>query len=486
MSDGAAAVLATLASSLRPDQLLVDPADLDTYDRDGLAFHRYRPRLVVVCASADEVAEAVRACIDAREPFVARGAGTGLSGGATPFEHGVVISLAGLTEIDEVAIDDRIVVVGPGVTNLGVTRAVEQAGCYYAPDPSSQIVCTIGGNVAENSGGAHCAKYGFTTNHLLGMDVVTAAGEQLRLGSDVLDPPGYDLRGVFIGSEGTFGVATRVIARVLQSPEAIATALAGFASVTEAAAAVAQIVAAGIVPACLEMLDHLAMTACEQATGAGLPLDAAAALLIECDGPTEAVDDDLEEIRTICSGHGATSFHLASDDAERALLWRARKAAFASMGRLAPDYIVQDGVIPRTELAGVLAAIAELAAAAGLEVANVFHAGDGNLHPLVLYDGALNGATEAATELGGAIVECCIAHGGSITGEHGVGLDKACHMPSMFTADDLAVMQRVRHAFDPFGICNPGKIFPTPRLCGEVPGHYAPHPIEQAGLASRW
>ncbi len=475
-----------LASGLRDDQLLDGGGDLDSYDHDAFGSARHRPGLIVLCESAADVAAAVKACKQTSVPWVARGAGTGLSGGATPAEGGVVVALAGCREIGEVSPSDGLVTVGPGVTNLEVGALVGGEGLFYAPDPSSQVVCTIGGNVAENSGGAHCLKYGFTTHHVLGVDIVTPEGDLVTLGGDVPDVPGYDLRGVFVGSEGTLGAAVRVTVRVVARPQAVSTVLADFPSVTSAGSAVAGIIAAQIVPACLEMMDHLAMEACEAATGAGLPLDAAAVLIIECDGHPVGVAEDVAAIEAICREAGARSFRVAADAAERATIWRARKAAFAAMGRLAPDYIVQDGVVPRRALPTVLARIEELASEAGLRVANVFHAGDGNLHPLVLFDAADPGAEEAAEALAEEIVGCCLELGGSITGEHGVGIDKACMMPLMFSEDDLTVMDRVRRAFDPTGLCNPDKVFPTPRLCGESPGPYRAHPIERAGLAERW
>ncbi len=475
-----------LAEGLRDDQLLDDSGDLDTYDHDAFGLSRHRPRLVVLCESAADVEASVRACKESSVAWVARGAGTGLSGGATPAEEGVVVALARCREVAEVAPADGIVTVGPGVTNLEVSALVDADGLFYAPDPSSQVVCTIGGNVAENSGGAHCLKYGFTTHHVLGVDIVTPDGDLVPLGGDVVDVPGYDLRGAFVGSEGTLGAAVRVTVRVVPRPQAVRTALADFPSITAAGSAVAGIIAAQIVPACLEMMDNLAMQACEAATGAGLPLDAAAALIIECDGHPVSVEEDIAAIEDVCLKAGARGFRVARDAAERAAIWRARKAAFAAMGRLASDYIVQDGVVPRGALPAVLGSIELLAAEAGLLVANVFHAGDGNLHPLVLFDAAEPGVKERAEALAEEILTCCLDLGGSLTGEHGVGIEKACMMPLMFSESDLMVMERVRRAFDPTGLCNPDKVFPTPRLCGESPGPYRAHPIEQAGLAERW
>jgi glycolate oxidase len=473
-----------LSDAVGTDGVIDHPTQLRTYACDGLTGHRVTPALVLLPTTTAQVAAAVRACHDTGVPFVARGAGTGLSGGALPVADGVVICLARMRRILDVDPVNQRMTVEPGVTNLELSKAVAAHHLYYAPDPSSQVVCTIGGNVAENSGGAHCLKYGFTTNHVLGLELVTPTGEVVTLGGQVEDP-GYDLRGVVIGAEGTLGIVTRVTVRLLRLPEAVQTLVADFPSPAEAGDAVSRIIAAGIVPAAVEMLDALAIAACEAATGAGYTLDTGAALVVELDGPAADVATEFAEVVRHCEAAGTTKVRIAGDAEERALIWKGRKAAFAAMGRLSPDYFVQDGVIPRTKLGPVLARIAERAAATGLRVANVFHAGDGNLHPLVLYDAAVPGQAEIADRLATEIVGLCVEQGGSITGEHGVGTDKACSMPKMFSADDLAVMQRVRVAFDPRGVSNPGKVFPTPRLCGERPGPYRPHPLEEAGLAER-
>ncbi len=434
---------------------------------------------------AEGVRRAVEACHAEGVPFVARGSGTGLSGGALAVEEGVLIVLARMRRIVDVDIANARVVVGPGVINLWVTEAVAPHGYYYAPDPSSQLVCSIGGNVAENSGGAHCLKYGFTVNHVTGVEVVLADGAVVHLGGKAPDAPGYDLLGAFIGSEGTLGVATRVTLRVVRKPEAVRTLLAAFPSADEAGAAVSGIIAAGIVPAAVEMMDALAIQAAEAAVHPGYPTDVGALLLAELDGPAAEVEHQFVEVERLCRGEGATEIRIARDDEERALFWKGRKSAFAAAGRLSPDYYVQDGVIPRTALPAVLREIARLGAARGLRVANVFHAGDGNLHPLVLYDGQITGQAEEAEELAGEILQTCLDYGGSITGEHGVGADKKKYMPRMFSDADMDTMQLVRCAFDPAHLCNPGKVFPTPRLCGEVPGPYHAHPLEAAGLAER-
>jgi glycolate oxidase len=379
---------------------------------------------------------------------------------------------------------DQRAVVEPGVTNLDVSRAGAPYGLFYAPDPSSQQVCSIGGNVAENSGGAHCLKYGFTTNHVTGLEVVTPDGQRFELGGMAPDTPGYDLVGSFVGSEGTLGVATKVTVRLLPLPEAVQTVLAAFHDIDSAGRAVSDVIAAGLVPAAVEMMDALAISAVEAAVHCEYPAGAGAVLIVELDGPQGEVGQGLAEVCEICQQNGAFEVRVAVDAAERARIWRGRKAAFAAMGRLSPAYIVQDGVVPRTSLAEVLHEIESLADQAGIKVANVFHAGDGNLHPLVLFDDQAPGEEQRAEELSEAILERCIARGGSVTGEHGVGLHKLGAMEKMFTPEDLATMLLLRSAFDPAGICNPGKAVPTPRLCGEPPrSRHAPHPLQQAGVA---
>jgi glycolate oxidase len=462
--------------------LISEPEQLRTYECDALTGHRAMPELVVLPETADQVREVVTACSEHGVPFVARGAGTGLSGGALPVAGGVVISLARLNRVLEVDLDRGTVVVEPGVTNLDVTKAVAAEGFYYAPDPSSQQVCTIGGNVAENSGGAHCLKYGFTVNHVLAADVVLPTGELVTMsrGDD-----GPDLLGVFVGSEGTLGIAVRITVRVLRTPESVRTLLAAFASTDAAGDAVSHVIAAGILPSAIEMMDALTLEAVEAAVAAGYPAGAGAVLIVELDGPDGQVLEDSEVVERICRECGAFELRAAESAEERVRIWRGRKSSFAAMGRIARSYYVQDGVVPRTRLPEVLRQINLLADEAGLRIASVFHAGDGNLHPLVLYDGDQPAEAERAERLATAILDVCIDAGGSLTGEHGVGIDKACSMPKLFGADDLAVMARLRDAFDPAGLSNPGKVFPTPRLCGEVPGPYRMHPLERAGLAER-
>jgi glycolate dehydrogenase FAD-linked subunit len=473
-----------LRRALGPDKVLVEPEQLRVYECDGLTGQRAIPELVVLPESTEEVQTVVRACHRARVPFVARGAGTGLSGGATPVAGGVVISLARMNRILEVDLESQRVVVEPGVTNLDVTRAVADAGYFYAPDPSSQQVCTIGGNVAENSGGAHCLMHGFTVHHVTGLTLVLPDGELVELGGKALDPDGPDLLGVVVGSEGTLGIVTRITLRFLRRPETVRTLLAAFESTDAAGTAVSGIVAAGILPAAVEMMDRLTIDAAEKAVAPGYPEGAGAVLLVELEGVAAQVQEDAEEVARIAGTCGAFEVRTATDDAARALLWKGRKSAFAAMGRVATDYYVQDGVVPRTRLPDVLRRIEELSTEHGLRVGNVFHAGDGNLHPLVLYDSAA-GETDEARRLAEEILEACLEAGGSLTGEHGVGLDKACSMPRMFSERDLEVFARLRSAFDPEGLCNPGKVIPTPRLCGEVPGPYRVHPLERVGLAER-
>ena len=468
-------------AALGAEGVVKEPEQLRTYECDGLTGYRVVPGLVALPRSTEDVQAVVRLCAREGIPFVARGAGTGLSGGALPVAEGIVISLARMNRILGVHLESARVTLQPGVTNLAVTQAVASHGFYYAPDPSSQQVCTIGGNVAENSGGAHCLKYGFTVNHVLEAEAILPDGEVARLRAG---DPGPDLLGAFVGSEGTLGIATELTVRVLRAPEAVRTLLAGFESTDAAGGAVSGVIAARILPAAIEMMDRLTIQAAEAAVHPGYP-DVGAVLIVELDGLAAQVEEDLASVEEICLANSAREVRVAADEAERALLWRGRKSAFAAMGRVSHDYYVQDGVVPRTRLAEVLRRVAELEREYGLRVGNVFHAGDGNLHPLVLYDGRRDGEAERAQKLAVAILDACMEAGGSLTGEHGIGVDKACFMPSMFGPDDLDAMQRLRRAFDPAGLANPGKIFPTPRLCGEVPGPYRAHPLEKAGLAER-
>jgi glycolate oxidase len=482
-------VVARLALIVGAANVITDAADLRTYECDALTSFRARPSVVVLPASTEEVVAVMKVAREAGMPVVPRGAGTGLSGGALPTPGSLVLALSRMTKILDVDFDNGLMRVQPGVINLDVSRHLAPAGYYYAPDPSSQSVCTIGGNVAENSGGAHCLKYGFTVNHVRGARLVTADGEVVDLGEGgVLDPPGYDLLGVLVGSEGTLGVVTEVVLRILRRPEATRTFLAAFPSTDEAGSCVSEIIGSGILPAAIEMMDRLAIEAAVKAVGVDW-LDRwpgiGAALLMDVDGPGAEVEHTAREALAIAARAGAIEVRVPADEDERLRMWKGRKSAFAAMGRLASNYIVQDGVIPRTEIARVLAEIQQLASRAGLRVANVFHAGDGNLHPLVLYDARVPGQERQAEELAAEILRICLRYGGSITGEHGVGADKAPYMAEMFSEADLETMARVRCAFDPDNACNPNKVFPTPRLCGDRPGPYRPHASERDGSAGR-
>ena len=478
-------VAGRMAAVVGPGNVITDAAELLVYEADGLTHGRTRPAFVVLPASTEEVVRIVGIAREAGIPLVPRGAGTGLSGGARPVVGGAVVSLARMRRILEVDLANGWVRVEPGVINLDVTRAVSGAGMYYAPDPSSQGVCSIGGNVAENSGGAHCLKYGFTTNHILAARVVLSDGAVVDLGGPAADAPGYDLLAALVGSEGLLGIVTEVTLRLLRKPEITRTFFATFPSTDEAGNAVSGIIAAGILPAAIEMMDRLAIVAAKAATGVDWP-DVGAALLMDADGPRAEVEHVAARAVEIARASGALEVRVPRDEAERALMWKGRKSAFAAVGRISPSYLVEDGVIPRSEIARVLREIERMANEVGLRVANVFHAGDGNLHPLVLYDARNPGEEARAAKLGGEILRLCIRSGGSITGEHGVGAEKARYMAEQFGKDDLETMARVRCAFDGIALMNPGKVFPTPRLCGERPGPYRPHPAEVAGLAERW
>jgi glycolate oxidase len=486
MNHQASAGLASLAGQLSQicgaGNVITDPLELATYECDGLTAHRCSPGLAVLPGSAPEVARVVTACAAAGIPFIARGSGTGLSGGALPRADGVLIVMSKMRRVLEIDQAGRRAIVEPGVTNLAVSKAAEPYGLFYAPDPSSQVICSVGGNVAENSGGAHCLKHGFTVHHVTGLEIVTPQGELTWLGDGTGAAPGYDLLGTFTGSEGTLGIVTKIIVKLTPIPEAVTTLLAAFTTMGAGGAAVSAIIGAGILPGAIEMMDALAIEAAEAAVACHYPEGAGAVLVVELDGPTGDVARESAAVTALCTEAGAYEIRAAHDAAERAAIWKGRKSAFAAVGRISTAYIVQDGVVPRTALPAVLDAISKLSADTGIRVANVFHAGDGNLHPLVLFEDGDPAAAAAAEEVSGAILDLCIDNGGSITGEHGVGVDKSRYMPRMFGADDLDTMQMVRCAFDPAGLCNPGKIFPTPRLCGEVPGvRRAPHPLVASG-----
>ncbi|WP_346291858.1 glycolate oxidase subunit GlcD [Sphaerothrix gracilis] len=451
------------------DNVIRRKEELLVYECDGLTSYRQRPAIVVLPRTTEEVAAVVKVCDRFDVPFVARGAGTGLSGGALPLEDCVLIGLARMNQILAVDLANQQVVVQPGVINNWVTQAVSGAGFYYAPDPSSQSVCSVGGNIAENSGGVHCLKYGVTTNHVLGLKLVLPNGEIVDVGGPVPEMPGYDLTGVIVGSEGTLGIATEIRLRILKAPEAVQVLLADFTSVEAAGETVSDIISAGIIPAGMEMMDNFSINAVEDVVLLDCyPRDATAILLIEIDGLTAEVEAMSDRVQALCRQNGARHIAIATDPAARLRLWKGRKAAFAAMGKLSPDYYVQDGVIPRTQLPHVLQEIEALGDKYGYRVANVFHAGDGNLHPLILYDNSVPGQLEAVETLGGEILKLCVEVGGSISGEHGIGADKRCYMPHMFSAADLETMQWVRHTFNPKELANPTKIFPTPRTCGEA------------------
>jgi glycolate oxidase len=485
--------MATLTATRKPAlrrelETIVGAAGvLLVYESDGLTLFRALADFVVFPASAEQVAAVVRLANREGIPFVARGAGTGLAGGCLPAEGGLVISLMRMNRVLEVDYDNQIAVVEPGLVNLHLSWAVGPRGFYYAPDPSSQQACTIGGNIATNSGGPHTLKYGVTVNHVLGLEVVLPDGEIVWLGGRTRDALGYDLAGVFVGSEGTFGVATKIVVRILKKPQAVKTVLAVFDRIEQASVAVSAIIARGLVPAAVEMIDQLTIQAVEDAFGCGYPRDAAAALLIELDGLAVGMETQAERIIGACRESGAREVRTAADENERQLLWKGRKSAFGAYGRVSPAYMVMDGVIPRTRLPYVVGRVNEIVAAHGLRVGNVFHAGDGNLHPNILYDPRKPGEEARVVAAGAEIMKVCAEVGGSISGEHGIGLEKADFMPFIFSAADLALMHRLKEAFNPRGLCNPGKVFPTRKSCVETgPVAYRPHAIETQGLAQRF
>jgi glycolate oxidase len=447
--------------------VLAEEEALRPYECDGLSAYRRLPMIAVLPATEQEVAKVLGICFEAGVPVVARGAGTGLSGGALPLERGVLLSLAKLKHI--LAIDPlaRTARVQPGVRNLAISEAVSKHDLYYAPDPSSQIACTIGGNVAENSGGVHCLKYGLTVHNILKLRVATIEGQVLEIGSDALDAPGYDLLALMTGSEGLLGVVTEVTVKLTPKPEKATVVMAAFDDVIRAGDAVARIIAAGIVPAGLEMMDQLATRAVEAFVHAGYPLDAAAILLCEADGTREEVETEIAKVAEVMRASGAIGLSVSRDEAERLKLWSGRKAAFPAVGRLKPDYYCMDGTIPRKNLARVLRGIADLSAEFGLPCANVFHAGDGNLHPLIMFDANIPGQLETAEAFGARILELCIAAGGTITGEHGVGVEKIDQMCVQFRAAELGTFHAVKHAFDARALLNPGKAVPTLHRCAE-------------------
>lgn len=487
-----AQLAAALMAIVGQDGVITEEDELRVYECDGLTIFKALPELVVLPRTREQVEAIARLCHRERVPFVARGAGTGLSGGALALEGGVMVGLNRMSHILEVDVPNQRAVVQPGMVNVWLSNKIAGDNFYYAPDPASQTACSIGGNIAENSGGVHTPKYGVTVNHVVGLEVVLPDGEVVEFGGKALDPPGYDLTGVFVGSEGTFGICTKITVRILRKPEAVKTLMGVFESIEDASNTVSDIVAAGILPACVEMMDTLSIQAVEKGVRAGYPTDAGSVLLVELDGPRAEVEALVDPVSRLMKQNKVREIRIAKDDAERLLLWKGRKAAFAAMGQISPDYYVQDAVIPRTKLPQILREIGTFSDEYKLRVANVFHAGDGNLHPLILYDGRNEGELHKAEEMGAKIMRRCIELGGSITGEHGVGREKRDYMPLMYTPADLEAMLKVKRVFNPDGLLNPGKIFPTTKGCVEagVVGRdglrYRPHRLEVMGLAQRF
>ncbi len=477
--------LRALAQLYPPDRLLTQGVQLMAYESDALTAFRARPTAVVLPTTQQEVIETVRLCHAHGVPFVARGSGTSLSGGSLPVQEGIVIALNRLNRILKLDPEQRTAVVEPGVVNLHISEAAAPYRLYYAPDPSSQSICTIGGNIAFNSGGAHCLKYGMTSNHVLGLKVVLADGEVVEFGGESAEGVGVgpDLVGLFVGSEGLFGVALEITVRLMPVVERYRTVLAAYDSLERAGDAVALVVASGLLPGAIEIMDRLAIKAAETAVHAGYPANAAALLIVELEGEAIQVEQELQQLLPVIEASGAYEVRVAQNAEERAKIWKGRKGAFSSVGRLSPDYVVQDGVVPRSRLGQALAEIDRLSRQYGLDVANVFHAGDGNLHPLILYDGKQPGALAHAEALAGEILRLCIQLGGSITGEHGVGMEKRSYMPELFDAVSLETMRAIRRQLDPQEIANPGKMFPG----GQAPALalHGMHPLEKAGVISR-
>jgi glycolate oxidase len=463
-----AEIVAALRAIVPGEGVIDAEAELRAYECDGLNIYRQLPMVVCLPSTTAQVAQVLRYCHENGVKVVPRGAGTGLSGGALPLGDGVLLGMGKFNEVLELDFANRCAVVQPGVTNLGITNAVAHAGFYYAPDPSSQIACTIGGNVAENSGGVHCLKYGLTTNNVLGVELVLMDGQIVRLGGKHLDAGGYDLLGVVTGSEGLLGVVTEVTVRILPKPESARAVLLGFPSVAAGGSCVAAIIAAGIIPGGMEMMDKPAIHAAEAFVHAGYPLDVESLLIVELDGPAVEVDDLIGAVEKIAREQGAVCCYVSSSEEERGRFWAGRKAAFPAVGRISPDYVCMDGTIPRKELANVLDRIGAIGEKHGLRVANVFHAGDGNLHPLILFDANKPGEVEAAERCGADILRLCVEVGGVLTGEHGVGIEKRDLMGTMFNEADLAHQERLKCAFDPQGLLNPGKVFPVLHRCAEL------------------
>ena len=475
-------VLDALERIVGPDGVVSTPEGRLVYECDMHTFYKGAPDVVALPGSTEQVEAIVRLCRRERIPIVPRGSGTGLIGGAMAAAGGVMVGMNRMNRILEVDLPNRCATVQPGLINLWLTKAVQDRGYFFAPDPSSQMVSSIGGNVSTNAGGPHCLKYGITVNHVLGLEVVTGAGERVQLGGTVVDRPGYDVLGVTVGAEGTFGLVTAITVRLLHVPEAVKTVLASFTSIERASEAVSGIIAAGIIPAALEMLDELMIQAIEAGIGAGYPKGAAAVLLIELDGPTAEVDSQAERAAAICRERGALDVRVARDDAERALLWKGRKEAAGAVGRLAPTYLLQDAVVPRSKLPAIMREVLAIGERHRVQIANVFHAGDGNLHPLILYDDRRPGELERAKAANEELLRACIAMGGTVTGEHGVGIDKAKNLPLQYGEADLNFMYRLRGVFDPDRLMNPGKLLPSHPACSEGFRPARPHLPEGAWI----
>ncbi len=476
-----------LAAIVGREWVISDPVELAVYECDGMTYlEKALPDVVVLPDGTEQVAEVVKLCDREQLPFLPRGAGTGLSGGAIAVQGGVIIGLNRMNRILEIDLANQRAVVEPGLVNIAMTQAVVDRGYYFAPDPASQAASSIGGNVAENAGGPHCLKYGTTTMHILGLELVLASGEIVQVGGKTLDCPGYDLTGLFVGSEGTLGIATKVTVRLLRQAEAVKTLLASFRTIDAASEVVSEIIATGIIPSALEMMDRHIIKALEEWLQIGYPEGSGAVLLIELDGPTAEIEAHTKRIERICAQHGVLDLRIAKDEQERTLLWKGRKGAVAAVGRITHEFYLQDGVIPRTTLPQVLRDVEAISERNALVIANVFHAGDGNLHPLICFDSRREGELQRAIAAGAEIMGLCLSVGGSITGEHGIGMEKIDFVPLMYSPDDLEAMRRVRVAFDPSLRCNPGKLLPTTRSCSEANVAYRPHRVEREGLSQRY
>lgn len=483
------ALLARLEGVFAPRDVFTEPAQLIPYESDASTAFRQRPLAAVFPQTTEQVQAAVKACHDLDIPFLARGSGTSLSGGSMPISGGLLIVMSKMNRILEVDVESLRAVVQPGVINLQVSREVAAHGLYFSPDPSSQLICTIGGNIAFNSGGAHCLKLGMTSNHILGMKVVLPDGELVTIGGKSLESPGMDLCGLIVGSEGLLGVVTEATLRLLPKPQSVKTVLAAYDAVEQAGEAVAMVIGAGLLPVAIEIMDRLAIDAAEAAVQAGYPPDAQSLLIVELDGPADEVAPQFERLLDTLRGSAAKRLIVPANEAERLKIWKGRKSAFSAVGRLSPDYLVQDGVVPRSKLGQALREIGRLAKEYDLRVANVFHAGDGNLHPLVMFDNRVPGQFERAEKLAGEILKMCVDVGGSITGEHGVGVEKLAYMTYQFSQADLDAMWAVYRSFDPKGLANRGKMFPGGSDSAQQSGHVSAdrrHPLEKAGIIERF